>query len=57
MIMAEIRANNDKGFSMASDATASNEPMTTVVEFQIRTETTSMDEWLDEWAVRADDAT
>lgn len=30
--------------------------MTAIVEFQIRTETTSLDEWLDEWQKRADDA-
>ena len=33
-----------------------NQPMTALVEFQIRTETTSLDEWLDEWQIRAEDA-
>ena len=33
-----------------------NRPMTTMVEFQIRPENNSMDEWLDEWERRADDA-
>lgn len=31
-------------------------PMSVVVEFQIRTETTSLEEWLDEWQKRAEDA-
>lgn len=31
-------------------------PMTAIVEFQVRTETTTRDEWLDEWQKRADDA-
>ena len=30
--------------------------MTAIVEFQIRTETTSLEEWLDEWQKRAEDA-
>ena len=33
-----------------------NQPMTAVVEFEIQTETTSLDEWLDEWQKRAEDA-
>lgn len=33
-----------------------NQPMTAIVEFQIRTENTSLDQWLDEWQKRADDA-
>ena len=31
-------------------------PMIAVVEFEIRTETTSTEEWLDEWEKRAEDA-
>ena len=34
----------------------SNASMTTMVEYQIRTENTSMDRWLDEWERRAEDA-
>ena len=37
---------------MSSD----NRPMTAVVEFQIRPENTTMEEWLDEWQKRAEDA-
>ncbi|MCZ6458514.1 MAG: antibiotic biosynthesis monooxygenase [Gammaproteobacteria bacterium] len=33
-----------------------NRPMTTMVEFQIRPENTSLEAWLDEWEKRADDA-
>ena len=33
-----------------------NQPMTTMVEYQIRAENTSMPAWLDEWEKRADDA-
>ena len=33
-----------------------NQAMTAIVEFQIRTETTTLDAWLDEWQKRADDA-
>lgn len=33
-----------------------NRPMIAVVEFEIRTETTTMTEWLDEWEKRAEDA-
>ena len=36
---------------MSSD----NRPMTAVVEFQIRPENTTMEEWLDEWQKRAED--
>ena len=32
------------------------QPITVVVEFEIQSETTSLDEWLDEWEKRADDA-
>ena len=35
---------------------AGNQSMTAIVEYQIRTETTSMPEWLDEWDTRAQDA-
>ena len=38
----------------ASDS--DNKPMTTMVEFQIRPENTSIEAWLDEWQKRADDA-
>lgn len=34
----------------------SDRPMTTIVEFQIRPESNSMDEWLAEWDLRARDA-
>jgi len=33
-----------------------NDPMTAIVEFQVNSETTTTDEWLNEWAVRAEDA-
>lgn len=37
--------------------TASDDrPMTVMVEFQVRSESTSVDAWLDEWAIRAHDA-
>lgn len=36
--------------------TDADRSMTAVVEFQIRTETTNMDEWLTEWHQRAEDA-
>ena len=35
---------------------ARNQSMTTMVEYQIRSESTSMEEWLDEWETRARDA-
>ena len=34
----------------------SNEPMTAIVEFQVNTETTSVEQWLEEWSKRAEDA-
>ena len=34
----------------------SNEPMTALVEFQINADTTSAEDWLEEWGRRADDA-
>ena len=34
----------------------SNQPQSTVVEFQIRPESNSMEEWLSEWNKRAIDA-
>lgn len=37
-------------------AASHDRPMTTMVEFQIRPENTSVDAWLDEWEKRADDA-
>ena len=33
-----------------------NDPMTAIVEFQVNSETTTTDEWLNEWAIRAEDA-
>ncbi len=36
--------------------TDTNQPMTAMVEYQIRPATTSMDEWLTEWNKRAEDA-
>ena len=33
-----------------------NQPLTALVEFQVRSETTSVSEWQDEWQVRAQDA-
>ena len=33
-----------------------NDPMTAIVEFQVNSETTTTDEWLNEWAARAEDA-
>ncbi len=35
---------------------SNDRPMIAVVEFEIRTETTTMAEWLDEWEKRAEDA-
>ena len=34
----------------------SNEPMTAIVEFQVNTETNSVEQWLEEWSKRAEDA-
>ena len=33
-----------------------NDPTTAIVEFQVNSETTTTDEWLNEWAIRAEDA-
>ena len=33
-----------------------NDPMTAIVEFQVNSETTTTDEWLNEWAIRSEDA-
>ena len=33
-----------------------NDPMTAIMEFQVNSETTTTDEWLNEWATRAEDA-
>ncbi len=41
--LEEITVMNDK-------------PMTAVVEFQVNTETTTVEEWLEEWSKRAEDA-
>ena len=35
---------------------ANNQPMTAIVEYQVRRETTTVDEWLVEWDKRAEDA-
>ena len=35
---------------------SNDQPITVIVEFRIRTETTSLDEWLDAWQARAEDA-
>ena len=36
--------------------TSNNDTMTAMVEYQIRSETTTMEAWLEEWTKRADDA-
>ena len=51
-ILGLCRELNRRIRIMSSD----NRPMTAVVEFQIRPENTTMEEWLDEWQKRAEDA-
>lgn len=41
---------------MGEAADMNDKPMTAIVEFQVNTETTSVEEWLEEWSKRAEDA-